>query len=518
MTPAMATRVATAQDFVTKCLEEVGDEYEFGAEVDPGTDADETSEWDCSELVQVKLNELGIDAPDGSTAQLRWCEEHGTLIPLEEGIDTFGALLLREGHVAVSLGDGSTVEAMGEAWGVVEGSAEGRTFTHAGLVPGLDYSEDIEAPDDELDSNDSDDADDYVEIPEAEDDDPIRGDAGKLPPLRKGSKGGAVKFLQRKLKGLGKYSGAVDGIFGSVTEAAVEAFQESAGLSRDGRVGSKTWRRSSQFRRGQRKRKTRQSVENKRARRSKRRKKTNETRATTKKPRAKVTDRRSRGRETTNRNKPKGKVIRASGRATNPRSKEKNVSVRLLLTSFRLKEGKWPDKYKGWDMYYLFEIEDPRDANQRIATAVPSKPIEMKDKSRNKHVFGSEGMEVYYGPLPEGSRVNVQVTAIQSKEKTRATGAALKSIAGAADEQFGSQAAAAAASSPWAAAGAVAIKGGNVAGKLLAKTKDKSRGSITLDKSFDTSRFNRKWVYKGSKWSSSKEVKLQWTWIAEVVD
>ena len=54
--------------------------------------------------------------------------------------------------------------------------------------------------------------------------------------LKKGSRGEDVKTLQTMLGGL-----VVDGIFGSKTKAAVEAFQAANGLKVDGIVGPLTW-------------------------------------------------------------------------------------------------------------------------------------------------------------------------------------------------------------------------------------------------------------------------------------
>lgn len=56
------------------------------------------------------------------------------------------------------------------------------------------------------------------------------------PPFR----GDDVLGLQRRLNGLGFYSGKEDGIFSSDTATAVEQFQRNAGLSPDGIVGTKT--------------------------------------------------------------------------------------------------------------------------------------------------------------------------------------------------------------------------------------------------------------------------------------
>lgn len=55
-----------------------------------------------------------------------------------------------------------------------------------------------------------------------------------------GSKGDEVRRIQKKLKELGFYSGAVDGIYGSATKKAVTAFQKNCGITADGIAGPKT--------------------------------------------------------------------------------------------------------------------------------------------------------------------------------------------------------------------------------------------------------------------------------------
>lgn len=62
------------------------------------------------------------------------------------------------------------------------------------------------------------------------------GPAGGHPVLRRGSKGEAVKDLQKRLHGLD-----VDGDFGPATEAAVKRFQSAHKLEVNGIVGPQTW-------------------------------------------------------------------------------------------------------------------------------------------------------------------------------------------------------------------------------------------------------------------------------------
>ena len=60
--------------------------------------------------------------------------------------------------------------------------------------------------------------------------------------LRQGATGGEVKEVQRRLKQWGYYTGAVDGVFGAGTRAAVIAFQKKNGLKADGIVGKSTYK------------------------------------------------------------------------------------------------------------------------------------------------------------------------------------------------------------------------------------------------------------------------------------
>lgn len=55
-----------------------------------------------------------------------------------------------------------------------------------------------------------------------------------------GARGDDVVKIQKKLKQWGYYSGAVDGVFGSATLAAVKSFQKKNGLKADGIVGPAT--------------------------------------------------------------------------------------------------------------------------------------------------------------------------------------------------------------------------------------------------------------------------------------
>jgi hypothetical protein len=122
----------TAGRMVQLALAQAGDRYVYGAEAsssDPDPDA-----FDCSELVEWATKRAGGSIPDGSSNQLAAVKR----ISVAQGKRTRGALLFHPGHVAISLGDGRTIEAMNRRYGVRKGEA-GNRFSAAGLIRTLDY-------------------------------------------------------------------------------------------------------------------------------------------------------------------------------------------------------------------------------------------------------------------------------------------------------------------------------------------------------------------------------------------
>ena len=57
---------------------------------------------------------------------------------------------------------------------------------------------------------------------------------------KRGSTVSVVQEIQQKLSAWGYYSGAVDGVYGTMTEAAVSWFQRKNGLTVDGKAGAQT--------------------------------------------------------------------------------------------------------------------------------------------------------------------------------------------------------------------------------------------------------------------------------------
>jgi peptidoglycan hydrolase-like protein with peptidoglycan-binding domain len=132
--PPNGSGTRTTQEFLWNALGQQGKSYVFGAEAsanDPNPRA-----FDCSELVEWAARRAGVTVPDGSINQINAARP----MSVEEALRTPGALLFRSGspnHIAISLGDGRTIEARGRRFGVGIFSAEGRGWTRAGTIPGL---------------------------------------------------------------------------------------------------------------------------------------------------------------------------------------------------------------------------------------------------------------------------------------------------------------------------------------------------------------------------------------------
>jgi cell wall-associated NlpC family hydrolase len=204
-------------DFVDICLRQRGDRYQWGAKPPP-SDPNPTA-FDCSGLIWWALARLRVPFPQGSWLQLQECERRKTMIePYGRAFTIQGALLFRhdtpaDGHVAVSLGNGSTMEARGKQYGVNEWPSKQRHWTHAAYVPGLRYG---------------------VVRPE-----PKRwpGRFIMQPPQMRGSD---VRRWQERMRARG-WPIAADGVYGPASERACRQFQADKGLLADGVVGPETW-------------------------------------------------------------------------------------------------------------------------------------------------------------------------------------------------------------------------------------------------------------------------------------
>ena len=127
-----------------------------------------------------------------------------------------GLALFTDGHVAYYVGGGYAVEWRGFNYGCVKTVVKERPWKHWAKLPFIDYGDTSAAQPAET----------------------VTYTLGSRL-LKNGSVGGDVKTLQELLNQLGAAL-AVDGDFGSKTEAAVKAFQKKTGLKQDGLYGNLT--------------------------------------------------------------------------------------------------------------------------------------------------------------------------------------------------------------------------------------------------------------------------------------
>jgi hypothetical protein len=137
--PDNTANSSLASVFTSICLSQKGKPYIWGAEAN--TSDSDPDAFDCSELVEWALGRMGISFPDGSQNQRSYIKSRGQKISVAQAARTPGALVFNNVHVAVSLGNGKTIEAVGRAYGVREMNIIGRSnpFIDGGLIPGITY-------------------------------------------------------------------------------------------------------------------------------------------------------------------------------------------------------------------------------------------------------------------------------------------------------------------------------------------------------------------------------------------
>jgi N-acetylmuramoyl-L-alanine amidase len=228
--------VATGDDVVRLATQHLGERYLFGVFV-PKDNPDWRGPWDCAEfttwLVYNATGRLyGVADPEGQLAEadawtgfwLQDADERGSRCSLADAAATPGAFVLRHsargGHIAVSDGDGGTIEARSSRTGVVRARITGRRWDTGVLVPWIDYAAPAKRP--------------------------ARSPAGPgtvvyrvaRPPM----KGPTVERIQQALADAGFDPGPRDGVYADLTAAAVRAYQATRGLVVDGEVGPQTAR------------------------------------------------------------------------------------------------------------------------------------------------------------------------------------------------------------------------------------------------------------------------------------
>lgn len=210
----------------------IGERYVLGARA-VLSNPDHRGPWDCAEFASwcayqtygIIFGTYGADPDTADAYSGKWYDDanrKGLTISVDEALGTAGAFLLRKpnhhgiaiGHVAISRGNGSTVEAKSAASGVgIFGSASGRTWTIGCVLPDVNY--------------------DRAPIPHTP-------DRRILKLTRPYLEGPDVRRVEQQLAALGYHVGNVDGVFDPKTEAAVLNFQAVKGLVYDGEVGPET--------------------------------------------------------------------------------------------------------------------------------------------------------------------------------------------------------------------------------------------------------------------------------------
>lgn len=178
--------------------------------------------FDCAQLSKYAAKAGGIELPSGSNSQwtkVNW-GKRGEIagMPMDVVCFVYHEKAGKMSHVGVYLGDGTVADARGHADGVKHQPVTDYPWTHYAIPAEIASEAQLDA---------------VIH--------PTYGQACRRT-LRKGSKGEDVVYLQQLLNA--KRDGAVideDGIFGSATQALVEAFQREHGLVVDGIVGPLTW-------------------------------------------------------------------------------------------------------------------------------------------------------------------------------------------------------------------------------------------------------------------------------------
>jgi len=218
------------KDILRVAKPHIGESYYLGAIV-PYKNAGWTGPWDCAEFTtwctyQAYGFLFGCDLKTGEPgsaytgAWRRDAYKLGKVISVDEAIRTPGAFLLRFpeessqriGHIVISAGNGTTIEAADRIHGVIAGTVRGRRWDIGVLLPGVDYGNAAST---------------------AIDIEPLR--SSTLP-----DRNPKTMEVQLALKKAGFDPGPIDGLFGPATEAAVVAFQTAKGLVVDGEIGPQT--------------------------------------------------------------------------------------------------------------------------------------------------------------------------------------------------------------------------------------------------------------------------------------
>ena len=233
ITPGRTTDL-TGNAIVQLAQAHIGEDYVFGARVPLGN-ADWTGPWDCAEFASwcvFQTTGIVYGAEPRSDVILaeswtgywdRHVSELGIAISVERAARIPGACILRRpvtgraGHIAISDGEGGTIEAHSTGRGVIGHTISGRRWDIGVLVPDVRYFMSETAVSLQVAPN-------VLRV---------------TSPMMRGPR---IVSLQQTLVERGYNPGVVDGVFGGQTEAALQQFQLDNDLVPDGEVGPDTLR------------------------------------------------------------------------------------------------------------------------------------------------------------------------------------------------------------------------------------------------------------------------------------
>lgn len=169
---------------------------------------------DCSGLISWYTGKVY-----GSSQLYSKANKRGTIATVDKA--PIGAVLWKNGHVGVYIGNGECIEEKGIAYGCVKSKISNTAFTHWLTFDFMDYSEVVEVE---------------VEVDEK------KTNPYKEPKIeiKRGFKGNDVKWLQFELQEAGFKTVSIDGSFGPKTEKGLKSFQKSSKITVDGVCGPQT--------------------------------------------------------------------------------------------------------------------------------------------------------------------------------------------------------------------------------------------------------------------------------------
>ena len=209
--------MSKADQFRANALHEIGEDYQWGHEGTGGVAGND--DYDCSGFYHAMLTDVGVK---DSRTTAEGYRVRGVRIVNPSRVGQDFAVLLRPNntahHIIPYIGHDDTVEAKGEAWGVVRGTVTGANARGAHWY--------------RIDKND------LGALTGAT----VHVQSRKYPGhvLRVGDRGTDVRWIQKRLRIAG-FSVAIDGVFGAGTAKHIVAFKKKHHRLPTSAVGRLTW-------------------------------------------------------------------------------------------------------------------------------------------------------------------------------------------------------------------------------------------------------------------------------------